>query len=60
MSGWGFQKSNGAGATALFLLCEQLPAPYNRWARNAAIGVYGATFLGVLVYVGLWLLRVEF
>jgi hypothetical protein len=47
-------------ATALFLLCGQLPAPYNRWARNAAIGVYGATFLGVLVYVGLWLLRVEF
>jgi hypothetical protein len=47
-------------ATALFLLCGRLPAPYNRWARNAAMAVYGITLLGVLVSIGLWLLRVEF
>jgi len=47
-------------ATALFLMCGRLPAPYSRWTRNAAIAVYGVTFLGVLVYAGLWLLRVEF
>jgi hypothetical protein len=33
-------------ATALFLLCGRLPAPYNRWARNAAVAVYGITLWG--------------
>jgi hypothetical protein len=47
-------------ATALFLMCGQLPAPYNRWARNAAVAVYGVTLAGVLIYVGLWWLGVEF
>jgi hypothetical protein len=47
-------------ATALFVLCGQLPAPYDRLARNAAIAVYGVTLLGVLVYIGLWSFGVEF
>jgi hypothetical protein len=47
-------------ATALFLLCGRLPAPYSRLARIAAVAVYGAAFLGALVYAGLWLLRVGF
>ena len=47
-------------ATVLFLMCGRLPAPYNRLTRNAAVAVYGVTFFGVLVYVGLWLLGVGF
>jgi hypothetical protein len=49
-----------AATTVLFLMCGRLPAPYNRLTRNAAVAVYGVTFLGVLVYVGLWLLGVGF
>jgi len=49
-----------AAATALFLLCGRLPAPYNRWTRNAALAIYGLTVVGVLVYLGLWSFGVEF
>jgi hypothetical protein len=49
-----------ATAAALFVLCQRLPAPYGWYARKAAIAVYGVTLAGVLIYIGLWLLRVEF
>jgi hypothetical protein len=44
-----------AAATALFLMCGRMPAPYGRWARNTAVAVYGAALVGVLIYLGLWL-----
>ena len=49
-----------AATTALFLMCGRLPAPYGRLARNAAVALYGLTFLGVLIYLGLWSFGVEF
>jgi hypothetical protein len=49
-----------AATAALYLMSGRLPAPYNRMARRGAVAVYGVALLGVLVYIGLWILRVEF
>jgi len=50
-------------ATVLFLMAGAPGMPggtFRLWARRATVAVYAAICLGVLVYVGLWLLRVQF
>lgn len=42
-------------ATALFLLASAPGVRSRRLFRNAALALYGAAFLGAIVYVGLWL-----
>jgi hypothetical protein len=45
-------------ATVLFLMSGAPGMPggsFRLWARRAAITIYGAAFLGVVVYVALWL-----
>ncbi len=42
-------------ATALFLMTMAPGFRWRRQARVAALAVYGATLLGVLVYIALWL-----
>ena len=46
-------------ATALFLMSGQPWMRYRRAARVGAITVYGTGLLGVLVWVGLWLLGID-
>jgi hypothetical protein len=41
-------------ATVLFLMTMAPGFRWRRQARIAALAVYGATFLGVVVYVVLW------
>jgi hypothetical protein len=41
-------------ATVLFLMSGAPGFRGRRVARNAAIAIYGATFLGVAIYVVLW------
>ena len=42
-------------ATALFLMTMAPWFPWRRQARIAALAIYGATLLGVVVYIALWL-----
>ena len=46
-------------ATALFLMAVSPRFPYRRAVRVAAIVIYGAVFLGVVVWVVLWLLGIS-
>jgi hypothetical protein len=45
-------------ATALFLFSVAPGVRFRRQARIAAIAVFGATFLGVAIYVVLWALGI--
>lgn len=42
-------------ATALFLMTGMPGFRWRRPVRIAAVAIYGATFVGVVVYVVLWL-----
>jgi hypothetical protein len=47
-------------ATALFLMAVAPRFPYRHAARIAAVIIYGAAFIGVVVWVVLWLCGVRF
>jgi hypothetical protein len=47
-------------ATALFLMAIAPRFPYRRAARIAAVVFYGAAFVGVVIWVVLWLCGVKF
>jgi hypothetical protein len=42
-------------ATALFLMTMAPRFRWRRQARVAALAIYGATLVGILVYIALWL-----
>jgi hypothetical protein len=42
-------------ATALFLMTMAPRFRWRRQARLAALAIYGATLVGILVYIALWL-----
>ena len=45
---------------ALFVLSGQVSWRFAHHVRRAAITVFGAVFIAVLIYCGLWLLGVAF
>jgi len=45
---------------ALFVLSGQVSWRFARHVRRAAVAVFGAVFIAVLIYCGLWLLGVTF
>lgn len=42
-------------ATALFLMAMAPRFRWRRQARAAALAIYGATLVGILIYIALWL-----
>jgi hypothetical protein len=65
MNGFAFDRQRLIGAlitlaTALFLMAIAPGFRYRRIARVAAIAIYGAVFAGVLGWVVLWALGVNF